>query len=123
MAERQQRHQAEVEAILIKWTDALRLAGMTSRIALAQPLSQMQAIRREMSSVKYDECSDKATKEIVSAMDNALFAFEMFIRYPSNSSASDTTASYLDKSVEGVTAGKARLEECMAKEVRTLESR
>ena len=122
LAETHKKQQAEVDAILVKWKDALSLAGMTSRIALAQPLSQMQSIRREMSAIKYDECSDKATKEIVSGMDNALFAFEMFVRYPSNSSASDTTSSYLDKSVTGVAAGKAQLRECMAKAVSALEA-
>lgn len=103
----------KISSLLQKWEDAVRLASMTSRIALAQPLSQMQATRREVSELKINECFNKATKEIATGMDDAIFAFEMFIRFPSNYSASDTTSKYLISSKEKVSSASKSLDACI----------
>ena len=102
----------QVANTLVKWTDALELAGMTSRIALAQPISQMQSIRRELESLELDECTKAATKPMIEAMNNALFAFELFVRYPNSSSASSSTAEYLKNSTAQIKVGKQQIEVC-----------
>jgi hypothetical protein len=103
---------AKVVSILNRWEDALKLAGMTSRIALPQPIAQMQAIKREMDELKSNECFEKSTKSMTAGMNDAIFAFEMFVRFPSNSSASDSTAKYLGTSNEKILIAKQELDAC-----------
>jgi hypothetical protein len=103
----------KVHLVLRKWEDAIKLAGMTSRISLPQPLSQMQAIRREMEDLKSNDCLNKATKTMADGMNEAIFAFEMFIKFPSNSSASETTSKYLTNSNANISIGMDELEKCI----------
>ena len=104
-----------VLAILNKWDDALKLAGITSRIALTQPLSQMQAIKREMEELKTNECLEKATKSATAGMNDAIFAFEMFIKFPNNTVASDATSKSLTNSTDKIQSAKQELEACVPK--------
>lgn len=101
-----------VKSILNKWDDALKLASMTSRVALAQPLSQMQAVRREMDELKLNDCIDGATRKIVSGMNDAIFAFEMFVRFSNNTVASASTEQSLSSSGEKINSGKQALSHC-----------
>ena len=103
----------KVISILSKWEDALKLAGMTSRIALPQPIAQMQAIKREIDELKTNECFEKSTKSMAAGMNDAIFAFEMFVRFPSNSSASDSTTKYLGTSNEKILVAKQVLDGCV----------
>jgi hypothetical protein len=102
-----------VISTLSKWEDALKLAGMTSRIALSQSIAQMQAIKREMDELKTNECFQKSTKSMAAGMNDAIFAFEMFVRFPSNSSASDSTSKYLGTSNEKILAARQELDGCI----------
>lgn len=102
----------KVIVVLRKWEDAVKLAGMTSRIALSEPVSQMQAIRREMYDFKNDECFNRATKSMAEGMNDAIFAFEMFIKFPNNGSASESTSKYLDSSNSKVTNALQELNGC-----------
>lgn len=102
-----------VFSTLGKWEDALKLAGMTSRIALPQPIAQMQAVKREMDELKTNECFEKSTKSMAAGMNDAIFAFEMFVRFPSNSSASESTSKYLGTSNEKIFAAKQELDACI----------
>jgi hypothetical protein len=106
----------QVAALIGKWSDAVELAGMTSRIALAQPISQMQAVRRELEGLELGECTSNAAKSVIEGMNDALFAFEMFIRYPNNASASQSTNQYLGKSATKVKAGMEQIKLCKAGE-------
>lgn len=108
-----QEQKRSIGAVLTKWDDALHLAGMTSRIALAQPISQMQAIRREVKEIKENECFDNATSKITEGMDNAIFAFEMFVKFPNNGSASETTSKYLGSSTQKIEEGKQGIDACI----------
>lgn len=99
---------AKITVVLRKWDDAIGLANITSRIALAQPVSQMQAVRREMEDLKTNPCFEKGTKQMVGAMNNALFAFEMFAKYPNSTAPS----AYFDKMREGFGAANDTLAEC-----------
>ncbi|GAD22848.1 type II secretion system protein [Acidovorax sp. MR-S7] len=106
-------HKDKVLSMLRKWDDALNLAGMTSRIALAQPISQMQAVRREVGEFKFNECFDKSTSAMETAMGKAIFAFEMFVRFPNNHSASETTSEYLADSAKRLASARSDLDRCV----------
>lgn len=112
LAKRTAEQKAKISSILNKWDDALRLAGMTSRIALAQPLSQMQAVRRELDETRTNDCVDGATRKVVAGMNDAIFAFEMFVRFPNNSVASLSTEQSLSSSTEKISAGKQAINRC-----------
>lgn len=103
---------AKITSILNKWNDALKLAGLTPRIALAQPVSQMQAIRRELDELRINECFDGATRKIVTGMNDAIFAFEMFARFPNNRVATVSTEQNLTSSSEKINAGKQMMNRC-----------
>ena len=103
----------KVLSIQSRWDDAVKLAGMTSRITLSQSIAQMQAVKREMDELRIDPCFDKSTKAMASGMNDAIFAFELFIRYPSNNSASDSTAKYLVTSSDKILAAKRELDTCV----------
>jgi len=105
-------HRAKITSILNKWDDAIKLAGMTSRIALAQPLSQMQSVRRELDELRINSCFDGATRKVVSGMNDAIFAFEMFVRFPNNTVASVSTEQSLSSSGEKISAGKQAISRC-----------
>jgi hypothetical protein len=98
--------------ILIRWDDALKLAGMTSRIALAEPLSQMQAIRRDMEEIKPNDCFIKATNLATKGMNNAIFGFEMFIKYPN--SPHDLTSDSLRSSSDQIQSAKQEIDDCIS---------
>ena len=104
----------KVTSTLVKWDDALKLAGMTSRVALSQPIAQMQATKREMNELKTNDCFEKSTKSMAAGMSDAIFAFEMFARYPNNESASDSTSKYLGISTAKILAAKQDLDACFA---------
>lgn len=103
----------KVLSIQSRWDDAVKLAGMTSRIALSQPIAQMQAVKREMDELRINPCFDKSTAAMASGMNDAIFAFEMFVRYPSNNSASDSTTKYLATSSDKILAATRELEACV----------
>lgn len=89
---------------------------MTSRIALAQPIARMMDVRREMSEMKVGECFNKGSAQIVAGMSDAIFAFEMFARFPNNNSASESTSKYLSTSINKVEAGRSGIDECVEAE-------
>lgn len=113
LAELQQQY-ALVQNLLTKWEDAIRLAGMTPRVAIAPQVAQLQSIHREMERLQTNPCFDKSTTSISKAMNNGIFAFEMFINYSNNSTASEATDSYLKKSQDGIAAGVDQIRGCVA---------
>ena len=102
-----------IKSTLVKWDDAKNLAGMTARISLAQPISQMQSIRRELSEIRLNDCFNSGADKIVSGMNNAITAFEFFIRFPNSPTASETTAKYFVKSEGSITDGKVAIDNCI----------
>lgn len=67
-----------LEDIAERWDDAMDVAGSSSRIALAGPVSELQSIRRETRTQDWPECGQEAQQELVGWMDesiNALIAF------------------------------------------------
>lgn len=63
-----------------KWQDAMKLAGSTSRIALAGPVKSMQDIRRETSTIKVSKCLTPAMETLSSGMDHQINGFLQFMQ-------------------------------------------
>ncbi|WP_172197426.1 hypothetical protein [Niveibacterium sp. COAC-50] len=102
----------KVFSILAKWDDAVGLAKITTRSKVTGPVDRMQAIRREMGQVIGNDCINSATRQMSAGMDDAIFAFEMFVKYPRSQSASDTSKEYLDRSSDKIAAGTDDLMKC-----------
>jgi hypothetical protein len=113
MIKRLNEQKEKILLVFKRWDDALKLAGMTSRIALAEPVSQMQAVRRDMEELKPNECFKKATKLAVEGMNDAIFGFELFIRFPSNSVASESTTERLKSSSDSILSAKQVIDDCI----------
>ena len=105
--------QDAIKSTLVKWDDARNLAGMTARISLAQPLSQMQSIRRDLSEIRSNECFNSGADKIVSGMNDAITAFEFFIRFPNSPTANETTAKYFSQSEASIIDGQKIIENCI----------
>lgn len=61
------------------WDDALDIARGSPRIAIGQPISQLQGIRREARNENWPSCSAPATDPMIEYMDltiDALLAFQ-----------------------------------------------
>ncbi len=71
--------QAALDATVRKWVDAVRVADTTGRIALAGPVSTMQAIRREAASISVPACLIPARTLLVRAMDATVNGYLAFM--------------------------------------------
>lgn len=76
--EKKDKGYSELQAIEKKWEDAVAVAGSTGRIALAQPVSNLQSIRRELEGVKLGKClmaAKPAYEEHMDLLINAMLQF------------------------------------------------
>lgn len=71
---------AEINGIVLEWTDAAIVAGSTSRIALSQPVSKMQEIKRNLSGKKYGGCAESTRLLYINAMDTNVNAYLEFMK-------------------------------------------
>lgn len=71
---------AEINRAVLEWTDAATVAASTSRIALSQPVSKMQEIKRNLSSKKYNGCAESTRLLYVDAMDTNVNAYLEFMK-------------------------------------------
>lgn len=71
----------ELQGIEKKWEDAVAVAGSTGRIALAQPVSNLQAIRREFENVKLGKCLSTAKPAFEEHMDLVINAMLQFMAH------------------------------------------
>lgn len=62
-----------------RWADAERLAMSSSRIALAAPAANMQAIQREVEAMKVPQCLESAKHELVSLVTKSTEAILQFM--------------------------------------------
>lgn len=70
----------KVDDLVVRWIDALRVAGTTARIQLAVPVSSMQAIRREAEGLTVPPCLDTGKVELLKSMDASIEGFLTFMR-------------------------------------------
>jgi hypothetical protein len=65
----------------VRWADAVKLAASTGRIALAQPVGNMQAIKRELEGVALaSDCMRAARDRKAEAMGLTINAFLSFMK-------------------------------------------
>lgn len=63
-----------------RWVDALNVAGATSRVALSQPVKDLQEIRRKLSEKQtMTYCEDRLKKELLKSYDFAIDGFLNFM--------------------------------------------
>ncbi|OGO69849.1 MAG: hypothetical protein A2Z49_09600 [Chloroflexi bacterium RBG_19FT_COMBO_56_12] len=70
----------QTQAIVNRWLDAEQIAGSTSRIALAGPLSELQSIKQDMTSLKVPPCLERAQAFIVDSMERTIGAYLLFMQ-------------------------------------------
>lgn len=70
----------ELNKIISEWMDAATVAGATSRIALSQPVSKMQEIKRSLSEKKYQGCAESTRLLYTDAMTTNIDAYLTFMR-------------------------------------------
>nr|WP_218951553.1 MULTISPECIES: hypothetical protein [Acinetobacter] len=64
-----------------RWSDALKVAGSTSRIALSQPVKDMQQIKRDLEARKTETtCELKLKNELIKSYDFAIDGFLQFMQ-------------------------------------------
>lgn len=68
----------QIEPLIQKLDDVTTLAGSTSRIALATPLSQMQEIRQQIRDLEVPRCAEPVKQDLLSATDSLLDAYLSF---------------------------------------------
>ncbi len=72
-------YKTTMQPTIDKWNDAVKLAGQTSRVALASQISELQAIKREATSVVVAECIKSTHDYFTSSMDDTIEAFLAFL--------------------------------------------
>ena len=79
----------ELDDIERRWTDALDLADNTSRINLNEPISQLQAIRRDLEKLDAPECAQEAQSFLYIHMEYVIDGFFMFATQEDDEDVSD----------------------------------
>jgi len=59
----------EIQILAERWDDAMAVAQSTSRMALAGPISDLQAIKRDTGALGVPECLEPAKTTLVKSMD------------------------------------------------------
>jgi hypothetical protein len=69
----------ELDSIVAEWDDAVTLAESTSRMALPSQISTMQAIKRDLDDIEWNECSSKAVDLLRNSMQATIEGFVLFL--------------------------------------------
>ena len=70
---------SELKLIEIKWRDNLKVANATPRIALSAQVSQLQAVRRELTEVPVGKCLEEAKSYLDHHMEMKIEQFLAFM--------------------------------------------
>lgn len=68
--------------VVVRFYDASRIAGSTSRIALAQPVATMQALHREASQIPAPPCLALGRDDLMAAMKEMVDGYIVFMQNP-----------------------------------------
>lgn len=74
----------ELDGLLVRWEDGLKLASTTSRISLSGPVTALQAIRRDTEQLVVAPCLDFAKKQLIESMSATIDGFLDFMRNQHN---------------------------------------
>lgn len=69
----------QMNSLVKRWLDASKLANNTSRIALANPISNLQEIKRETEALVVKECLQEAKGKLVSGMNMVIDGYIAFM--------------------------------------------
>ncbi len=69
----------DLEMISAEYDDAFNLANNTPRIQLAQPISELQRIKRDTEALAVPECLQSAQENTVLSMERAIEGFMLFM--------------------------------------------
>ena len=90
----------KIEDILDEFYDAYEVASSTSRIALANPVGEMQDIKRRAEDIEVPVCMDQVKSNYIKGMKKAINGFLSFMSQKSDAivySFFDTAASFFEK--------------------------
>jgi len=73
-----------LDGLRLRWVDAFKIASVTARISLAQPVANLQSIRRETVALMVPSCLVSAKGSLVSGMDMSIEGFMAFMGNSSN---------------------------------------
>lgn len=85
----------ETEELFDEWDDANTLASTTSRIALAGPVGQLQALRRRATDLNPPACAEFVHAELIDYMDETV---DTYIAFMSDASDSEMSRRFRDAS-------------------------
>ena len=66
--------------VVLRWNDAVKVAGTTSRISLSGPVATLQAIRRDAEKITAPPCLDAGKVELLKSMSSTEQGFLVFMR-------------------------------------------
>jgi len=69
-----------VDALMVRWDDATKIARATSRVALATPVAVMQGLRREAQELNMPQCLSDIKPTLLVAMGGAVDGFVAFMQ-------------------------------------------
>lgn len=106
---------AELKMIAEEWDDALYLARSTARMSLAGPISELQQIKRKVTSLDVPECLEEAQFSLGLAMEFAIDGMVAFMAKESDEAVSrdfDFYYDFLDDYLEEIRAVNTCLPKC-----------
>lgn len=68
-----------VDDFAIRWEDASRVAGVTSRMALSGPVASMQNLKREAANLAVPPCLDAGKAALIKSIDGTVEAYMIFM--------------------------------------------
>lgn len=68
-----------VDAMLVKWDDAIGVAQVTSRINLATPVTNLQTIKRDTESLIIPPCLNEGKQKLLEAMKTEIEGYMAFM--------------------------------------------
>ena len=71
---------ASINAVRVRWDDAVKLAHTTARIALAGPVANLQSIKREISAMTVPTCLTSPKEKLAASMDTTINGFMQFMQ-------------------------------------------
>lgn len=70
----------QIEPLARQWDDANAVAKSAARIALAGPVANLQALRRQVQDVQAPPCAFLAKQRLIDAMDNTINGYMAFMQ-------------------------------------------
>lgn len=95
-----------LDAVLVRWKDAVTLAGSTPRMSLPDQIARLQALRQETIALQMPECAAPSMKALLEHQDNTIESFLLFLRQSETTSAEKSEAA--SKALEAFVAERKR---------------